>query len=1107
VERPVSTRVRIGRFELNLQTGELGPTDQDEAKLLLPEQPFLILQMLVEHKGKIVSREDIRKRLWPADTIVNFDHSINVAIRNLRKALGDTAENPKYIETLARRGYRLMVETELLLSKAGTDSEQAPRGGSLANLADMTGLKVSHYRVLAMIGGGGMGVVYRAEDLKLGRSVALKFLPAEVATDPVALRRFEREAQTASSLNHPNICTIYEIEEHDGRPFLAMELLSGKSLNHELEDLAHKRMPVSQLLTVAIQICDGLRAAHEKGIIHRDIKPANVFLTEAGPVKILDFGLAKLMEPETGRKQGLAVPIGPEPTDSPSPKTSTTDIGLTTSGVRMGTAGYMSPEQVRGERLDARADLFSFGLILYEASTGIRAFSGQNAEIIYDAILNTDPPLVRNLNPELTRRLEAVISKAIQKDRALRYQSAAEMRDALEGLVRTDRPPYLRVAAWLGLGALTASALFFSWNHKPPFRLLPSDTVVMAVTNNTADAVLNDAVYIALLTGLEQTPYLNVLAVNKVGEALSKRSLKMDPSRITPAIARQTCLDTSSSLVIEASISEAGNNFRIDLNGIDCKSGQSVAHVQNDASDRNQIIHTLGVATVQLREKLGEPETSIAKFNQPLEQATSASPEAIQLLTEGYRRHLFNDYQGAISKYTQATDVDPEFAVAYVAAAAAQASVGKEALAANAATRGYNLRSRATLPDRLNAEEIYFQVATGQLEERTAVLSQYTQTFPFNHTAHNNLAECLSQLGRFDASRAEALETNRLLPDATSHGNLIIADIFTNRLDDANAVYSEAVAQHFDDTTLHDQRALVAFLQNNGHDLQEQWQWSAGRPGADRQLLYRRASVESYYGRYREYRRLSGQATEMAIQEDSPIDVGFYSADGALREAEAGNSSRAREIGTLALKQDQTKYSKLLLALAFARAGDSAQALKIANDIGRQAPLDTLIQKYCLPMIRAAAKLDSNDPAAAIDILRDAERYKYANAPLFEILYPNYIRGLAYLQLREGQLAAVEFQKLLRNPQLTGTGETGALSIVQFARSQRLLGQRAAALKSYEQFLALWKTADSDLPVYRQAKEEYASLSASTALGQGPGISRGMRQRASYKVGDDLPAL
>ena len=1090
MERPVSTRVRIGRFELNLQTGELGSPDQGEAKLLLPEQPFQILQMLVEHKGKIVSREDIRKRLWPADTIVDFDHSINVAIRNLRKALGDTAENPRYIETLARRGYRLMVETELLISKVGTDAEQATRAVSLANPTDMTGLKVSHYRVLAMIGGGGMGVVYRAEDLKLGRSVALKFLPAAVATEPIALRRFEREAQTASSLNHPNICTIYEIEEHDGRPFLAMELLSGRSLNHELDRSIHKRMPVSQLLTVALQICDGLHAAHAKGIIHRDIKPANVFLTESGPVKILDFGLAKLMEPETGRRQSLAVPFGQEPADSPHPKTSKTDIGLTTSGVRMGTAGYMSPEQVRGERLDARADLFSFGLILYEASTGIRAFSGETAEIIYDAILNTDPPLVRSLNPELPRSLEAVISKAIQKDRALRYQSAAEMRDSLEGTVRRGRPPYLRVAAWSGLAAMAATALFFAWNRKPPFKLQPSDTVVIAVTNNTADAVLNDALYIALLTGLEQTPYLNVLAVNKVGEALSKQSLKMDPSRITPAIARQACLDTSSRLVIEASISEAGNNFRIDLDGIDCKSGQTVAHVQNDAPGRSQIIHTLGVATVQLRRKLGEPNSSIARFNQPLDQATSASPEAIQLLTEGYRHHLFNDYQGAISKYIQATEVDPEFDVAYVVTAAAQASVGEEAHAASAATRGYNLRSRATLPDRFHAEEIYFQEATGQLEERTAVLSQYIQTFPLNHTAHNNLAECLSLLGRFDESRAEALETNRLLPDASSHEKLMIADIFTNRLDDAKAVYSEAVAQHFDDITLHDQRALVAFLQDNGHDLQEQWQWSAGRSGADRQLLYRRASVESYYGRDSEYRRLSGQATELAIQEDSPMDVGFYSVDGALREAEAGNSSRARELGAMSLRQDQTKYSRLLLALAFARAGESVQALKIADEIGRQAPLDTLIQKYCLPMIRAAAKLDSNDPAAAIAILRDAEKYEYANAPLFEILYPTYIRGLAYLQLHEGQLAESQFQKLLRNPQLTGTGEIGALSILQLARSQRLLSQRAAALKSYERFLALWKTADSDLPAYRQAKEEYESLNAArSTAGKGAGTS------------------
>ena len=368
MERPLSGRVRVGDFELDLKTGELCSTVNRDQKVLLREQPFQVLRMLIERGGTIVTREEIRRKLWPNSTIVDFDHSINVAIGILRKALGDSASNPTYIETLARRGYRLLVAVEFLVTTSEIHRPETPIVHPPSGAAGLIGKKVSHYRVLRVIGGGGMGMVFEAEDLKLGRRVALKFLPEELASDPVALQRFEREAQTASALNHPNICTIYGVEESEGQPFIAMELLEGDTLLHRIDSSAPKRILLDMLLDVAIQICNGLQAAHDKAIIHRDIKPGNIFLTNQGHVKILDFGLAKLTEREEVAEREIGTPnIQPLPgneeitTDSSAESGERISPGLTLPGTTPGTAGYMSPEQLRKEKLDARTDLFPLG--------------------------------------------------------------------------------------------------------------------------------------------------------------------------------------------------------------------------------------------------------------------------------------------------------------------------------------------------------------------------------------------------------------------------------------------------------------------------------------------------------------------------------------------------------------------------------------------------------------------------------------------------------------------------------------------------------------------------------------------------------------------------
>jgi len=431
VEAAIPNRVRVGAFELDLKAGEL--RDANAKVRRLQEQPFQILLMLVERSGGLVTREEIQKKLWPNDTVVEFDHSVHTAINKLRQAFGDSAGDPKYIETVARRGYRLMVPVEQVepggASPAlGVVTQPTPESST----SSLSGKRVSHYRVLEVLGGGGMGVVYKAEDLKLGRRVALKFLPEEIASDAKALERFEREARAASALDHPNICTIHEFGEHEGRPFIVMALLEGQTLRDRIAATARPfQMP--ELLKVAIQIADGLAAAHEKGIIHRDIKPANIFITNRDEAKILDFGLAKLTEAGDHQRSGH------EDTQTASVH----DLSLSLTGVAMGTVPYMSPEQVRGEKLDARTDLFSLGLVIYEMATGRQAFRGGTATHLHEAILNRAPIPVRELNPTIPPRLEEIVNKTLEKDRDVRCQSAAELRADLKRLKRdTESSPH-----------------------------------------------------------------------------------------------------------------------------------------------------------------------------------------------------------------------------------------------------------------------------------------------------------------------------------------------------------------------------------------------------------------------------------------------------------------------------------------------------------------------------------------------------------------------------------------------------------------------------------------------------------------------------------------
>ena len=487
--------VTFGPFTLDLKAGEL---HRDGHAILLQEQPFLVLKMLLERPRDVVTREEMRRTLWPNDTIVEFDQSINAAIKKLRLALQDSAEEPEYVETVARRGYRLIVSVQWS-EPARDDTQEEQSEGPVAPPSDkeiLTGKRVSHYRVLEILGGGGMGVVYKAEDIKLGRRVALKFLPDEFAGDAAALQRFEREARAASALNHPNICTIYAVEEHEGQPFIAMELLEGHTLRDVLAKDAGSKSDspfrLEPLLVTALQIARGLEAAHQKGIIHRDIKPANIFITSHGQAKILDFGLAKLHDSES------AEPL-PQSSAEPGPKQESNPLlTLTRTGVTVGTAAYMSPEQVRGERLDQRTDLFSFGLVLYEMATRQRAFPGDTAPVLHDAILNRTPVPARELNGQIPAKLESVITRALEKDRTARYQTAAAICVDLEALQRQSDRKRLPRAWVVGLGVAAAVAvgtvLFMLKRPQKSVSVIPEIKMRQLTSNSSENPVASGAI-------------------------------------------------------------------------------------------------------------------------------------------------------------------------------------------------------------------------------------------------------------------------------------------------------------------------------------------------------------------------------------------------------------------------------------------------------------------------------------------------------------------------------------------------------------------------------------------------------------------------------------